>query len=482
MAKPTFPDVVLDVEARPGSTGERPEPDTPFRVLICGDFSGRTNRGVFEPGAPARRAIAIDRDNFDEVLKKLRPELRIALAGDGSPALAVRFGELEDFHPDRLFQGVELFRALRETRDKLSDSATFAAAAAALQPAEPAPAPPPTSLAPISLDDLIDETVAAETGRALDDWSALIRDIVAPHLVPGADPRQAEMIAQVDSATSEAMRALLHQPAFQELEAAWRAVFFLVQRLETGVDLKLYLLDVSKAELAAELDAARDNLRLSEIWRIVVEQTVGTPGAQPWAVVAGNYSFDQSPADLKLLARMGAIAREAGAPFLAAAAQRMLENIAGGAFRQIRKLPQARWIGLTLPRFLLRLPYGKDTSPAEQFVFEEAPPPPGHDSYLWGNPAFACVCLLGEAFNRAGWEMRPGSVGEIGGLPLHVFEDGGEKKSKPCAEVLMTEQGAEALLDHGIMPLASLRDRDVVRLVRFQSIADPLAPLAGRWG
>ena len=482
MAKPSFADVVLDVDPRSRPAGERAEPDTPFRVQILGDFSGRANRGVFEAGAPGRRPIPIDRDNFDEVLKKLRPELRLPLAGSEAPALAIRFGELDDFHPDRLFQGVELFRALRDTRDRLSDSATFAATAAALQPAEPAPPPPAAASASISLDELIEETASAQTARALDDWSALIRDIVAPHLVPGADPRQAEMIAQVDSATSDVMRALLHQPAFQELEAAWRAVFFLVQRLETGAALQLHLLDVSKAELAAELDAARDDLRLSQTWRVVVEQTVHSSGTPPWAVVAGNFFFDQSPGDLKLLARMGVIAREGGAPFLAAAGQRMLENIAAGAFRQIRKLPQARWIGLALPRFLLRLPYGKDTSPVEQFAFEEAPPPPEHDSYLWGNPAFACVCLLGEAFSRAGWEMRPGSIGEIGGLPLHVYQEDGESKSKPCAEVLMTEQGAEALLDNGIMPLASLRDQDVVRLVRFQSIADPLAALAGRWG
>ncbi len=480
MAKPSFADAVLDVEPQAKPLGERPEPDIPFRILILGDFGGRANRGVFEPGVKGRRPIPIDRDNFDETLKKMRPELKLPLAG--SSALSLRFGELDDFHPDRLFEQLDLFRALRETRDKLADSATFAATAAALLPAEPEPPPPPATSASISLDDLIEESSREGTARALDDWSALIRDIVAPHLVPGADPRQGELIAQVDAATGEAMRVLLHHPAFQELEAAWRSVFFLVRRLETGTALKLFLLDVSKSELSAEFDAARDDLRISDTWRVLVDETVGSPGGLPWAAVAGNYFFDQSAGDLKLLARMGAIAREAGAPFLAAAGQRMLEDIAGGAFRQIRKLPQARWIGLSLPRFLLRLPYGQDTAPLERFSFEEIPLPPAHDSYLWGNPAFACVYLLGEAFSRAGWEMRPGSAAEIDGLPLHTYKEDGESKTKPCAEVLMTEQGAEALLDHGIMPLASLRDRDAVRLVRFQSIADPLAPLAGRWG
>ncbi|HEY1207391.1 MAG: type VI secretion system contractile sheath large subunit [Bryobacteraceae bacterium] len=482
MSKPSsFADVELAVNPGAEPQAQRLEPETPFRVLILGDFSGRANRGVFETRAGTRRAVRIDRDSFDAVFEKLRPELLFPLAGSPSPALAIRFKELDDFHPDRLFERVDVFQALRELREKLSDSATFAAAAAALRPAE-AP-PPPAAPAKITLDDLLDDSNGGSAGpaRALDDWSAMLHELVAPHLVPGADPRQVELIARVDAATSEAMRALLHQPAFQELEAAWQALFFLVRRLETGPELKLYLLDVSKAELAAELETARDDLRHSELWRMVVEESVGTLGGQPWAILAGSYSFSQSPGDLKLLARLGAIAREAGAPFLAATSPRMLENITAGAFSQIRKLPQAPWIGLALPRFLLRLPYGKDTAPVELFAFEEFGPAPEHESYLWGNPAFACVYLLGEAFRQAGWDMQPGLAREIDGLPLHVYKEDGESKVKPCAEVLMTEEGAEALLENGVMPLASIRDRDAVRLIRFQSIADPLAPLAGRW-
>jgi type VI secretion system protein ImpC len=482
MSKPSsFADVELDVNPGPKVRPQPVEPEAPFRVLILGDFSGRANRGVFETRPGTRRAVRVDRDNFDTVIEKLRPELIFPLAGGQSPALAIRFKHLDDFHPDRLFEQLDVFQALRGLREKLSDSATFAAAARALEPAEPPP--PPSRPAKITLDDLLDESDASSAGpaRALDDWSAMLRDIVAPHLVPGVDPHQAELIAKVDVATSDAMRVLLHQPAFQELEAAWQAVYFLIRRLETGPELKLYLLDVSKVELAAELEAARDDLRLSDLWRIAVEETVGASGGQPWAVLAGDYSFGPSPGDLKLLARVGAIAREAAAPFLAATSPRMLENITSGAFGQIRKLPQARWIGLALPRFLLRLPYGKETSPVEQFAFEEVGPAPEHEAYLWGNPAMACAYLLGEAFNRQGWDMQPGVVREIDGLPLHVYKEDGEAKVKPCAEVLMTEESAEALLENGIMPLASLRDRDTIRLIRFQSIADPPAPLVGRW-
>jgi type VI secretion system protein ImpC len=153
----------------------------------------------------------------------------------------------------------------------------------------------------------------------------------------------------------------------------------------------------------------------------------------------------------------------------------------GEAFRAVRGSAAARWIGLALPRFLLRLPYGKETDSTETFAFEEMPSPPEHERYLWGHPALACAYLLGEAFTRAGWQMRPGMVADIDGLPLHVYRDGPEKQLKPCAEVLLTEDAAELLLERGFMPLISFRGTDRVRVFRFQSIASPLAALAGRW-
>jgi len=117
----------------------------------------------------------------------------------------------------------------------------------------------------------------------------------------------------------------------------------------------------------------------------------------------------------------------------------------------------------------------------EGFEFEEMPGVPDHQAYLWGNPAFTCVQVLAEAFANDGWEMRPGAGAQIDGLPLHVYEAEGEQQVKPCAEVLLTEREIDWILDRGYMALASIRDRDAVRLVRFQSIAKPLARLSGRW-
>lgn len=499
----------IDVSVGRAAVAEPPEAEEPFQIALLGDFSGRANRGLRDTRLSLRHPILIDRDNFDQVLARLGVELRLPVGGAEGQQLAIRFRELDDFQPDRLFERLELFQALRRTRNELLDPATYQRAAEALRAPEPPqpPSPPPERAAPVSLDDLLQQNVQATESRApgagaarplRDEWSQLLHDIVAPHVVPGAPPEQARLVAEVDAAIGAQMRALLHHPDFQALEAAWRAVFFLVRRLETGPQLELHLLDISKAELAADLAAAEDPRR-SETRKLLVERTVGTPGASLWAALVGNYTFEATPGDCGLLAGLASIAREAGAPLLAAASARFLgcESLArtpdpdewqqpldaetSRALEELRRRRESAWLGLALPRFLLRLPYGKETYPTEQFDFEEMPGGPVHQDYLWGNPAFACACLLGEAFSRYGWSLRPGQVRELDGLPTHVYVEAGEPVVKPCAEVLLTERAAEAILDRGPMPLVSVRGRDAARLFRFQSMADPAASLAGRW-
>jgi type VI secretion system protein ImpC len=220
---------------------------------------------------------------------------------------------------------------------------------------------------------------------------------------------------------------------------------------------------------------------------------VATPGADPWAILAGIYTFGDDPVELGMLGRLAKIAGVAGAPFIAAADERLAgyellaqSKITGNAegrrvWETLRKQPEAAFICLALPRFLLRLPYGEETDPIACFEFEEMEARPNHDHYLWGNPSIACACLLAQAFSESGWEMRPGIIRDIEDLPLHVYKEKGESKTKPCAEVTLTETAAEAILERGLMPLLSLMDRDTVRLARFQSVADPPASLAGRW-
>jgi type VI secretion system protein ImpC len=332
--------------------------------------------------------------------------------------------------------------------------------------------------------------------RPTTDWEAVVQQIVAPYMVPGADPQQPELIARVDEATGSHMRALLHHPDFQAVEAAWRAVNFLVRRLETDRNLKVYLLDFSREELADDL-AAGEGQRTGAVHKLLVEQTIGTAGGQPWAVLIGNYTFAATAEDILVLLRLARVARQAGAPLLAGAHASIFgcaslgdtpdpddwqEPPAREVWDTLRRLPEAAYLGLAAPRFLLRLPYGKSAGTAEQFRFEEFPGgTPRHEELLWGNSAFACALLIGQAFSQDGWGFKPGMIDEIDGLPAYVYDDDGEQVLKPCAEVLLVDRAVARLVDAGLMPVRSVKGSDVIRIPRFHALASPQGPLAGRW-
>lgn len=493
--------IAVDLEKR----AVKPQPETLFRILLVGDFSGRTSRGE---GNPARlRPVAIDRDNINAVLERLQVEIALPLAGKKQGPVTIGFAEMDDFHPDRIYQRLDIFAELRDMREALDDPAALAMLSDELREQPPAtemtPMPPPAPEGVGLLDQIIDQTTHSSSrqmsqrpGSQLD---SLVRELVRPHLVAKAHPRRQEMRDAVDRASGELLRLILSHPHFQAMEAAWRGLDFLVTRLETAEQLGVYLLDMSKEELAVDL-AGDSDLRKSAIFRLLVEEAVQTPGGVPWAVVAGCYSLEKTMADIGLLARMAQVAGVAGAPFIAAASDRMLcgrslhqtpdpddwhpqpEPAAEEAWQLLRALPEAQYLGLVLPRLLLRLPFGADTEPLDAMPFEElGEEEGGHERYLWGNPVLACALLLGQAFSRQGWQMRPGEVDEIASLPLHVYQQEGESRTTPCAEVVLTQRAAELIMERGFMPLLSFVNQDRVRLARFQSIAEPPTRLAGPW-
>ncbi len=497
----------VNLRASEESADARPTSETPFCIAILGDFSGRENRGLTEPKAVGeRRPYLIDRDNFDEVLLKLRPELQLPTES-GKP-LVFRFSQFDDFHPDRLFEN-EAFQKLKALRERVQDSSAFAEIAEelGLRPSLAAPesesprisAPSPVRLASGSLlDEMIEQTesrVALEPARKTGEIQEFARQLAAKYSVSAPDPRQPDVVAAVDRAIGDTMRAILHHPDFQALEAIWRATLLLVRQIETGPQLKIYLIDISKRELAADL-AVSEDLRKSGIFRLLVEKAIDTPGGDPWSVVVGNFKFGSGSEDIDLLAKLAAISQRAGTAFLGEADPALLgcssleaaphprdwsESKAQESWKQLRLRPESASVALALPRFLLRLPYGQETSPLEAFEFEEFPGPPSHSGYLWGNSAFAVALLLGQSFSEAGWEMRPGSLSQIENLPLHTYRVEGDSQLKPCAEVLLTEEAVERILDDGLIPLVSYKGRDSVRVGRFQSIAEPNRPLAGSW-
>ncbi len=453
--------VMLDVNA--GSPAEQAKPvemeaapGDPFRILILGDFSG----SEYRPALAGRKPVRVDRDNFDDVLRKMNPRV---------DALKLSFTELADFDPDSIFRRCEVFQN------------TAPAARVETPPAPtPARAPIQADVERLTSGSLLDDIVgqadepAAGRPRPRDEMQSLVERVVAPHLAPREDPAAADARQRAMQTHQARMRAILHHGKFQALEAAWRALDLLVRDLNSEEGLSIHILDVTKQEAAEDLDDDRGRL-----YRVLVEETVGTPGGQPWAVIIGNYGFDRSEEDIATLARLAGLARGAGAPFLAEGEPPgEAESAAWSALRAHR---DARWLGLALPRFLGRLPYGRLTYAIESFPFEEIEGAPNHSDFLWLNPAFACALLLGRSYNDQGWALRAGADREISGMPYFTFERDGETQAKPCAEVLLTDSEIEYLQEQGLMALASIKNRDAVFLMRFQSIAEPLAALAGRW-
>jgi type VI secretion system protein ImpC len=310
--------------------------------------------------------------------------------------------------------------------------------------------------------------------------------MVAPYIVPAADPREHAMTCAVDEALSASMRALLHHPDFQALESLWRSVDFLVRRLETGQDLEIVLYDISAEELAADLSKG-DALDQCGLYDLLIDQPAGDVNQGPLSAVIGLYTFERTPPHAELLGRLARIVAEAPAAFLSAVGADCLDQdpkdlhpLIKESWKALGNMPEAGYLGLASPRFLLRLPYGGRTEPVECFEFEEFTPKTGLRGMLWGNPAVIAALLLGESFASHGSTMNLGSVLGAGDMPFYFFTDpDGDQVALPCTERMMTERLSTLLTRQGLIPLVCMKGMPEVRLGGFGSIAGH--PLAGPW-
>lgn len=432
-----------------GRAGRPRDGSEPMRLLVLGDFSGRAL--AERPPLASRPTQRVDIDNLDDVMQRLGPRLSV-------PAGEIRFRQIDDFHPDRLYARLDLFQGLRQARTSPTAGSDDLLGRLLGKPTEPSAAP-------------------AAPASGLD---ALIRDIVAPHIVKDTSAETKPYLAAVDAAIAEQMRTLLHDPAFQSLEAAWRGVQRLTSSLELDEHLQLHLFDVTREELLADVVAAQGKVAQTGLYRALVDRWRNVPGGEGWSALVGLIHFGPSDADIGLLAALSLIASQAGGPLLAGADWALAGDEAGtlAGWKALRRSEGAPWIGLAAPRLLLRLPYGKGSDPIEAFAFEEFVGPPVHEEFLWGNASLAMALLIGRAFTARGWDMEPGDEREIGDLPAYTFVRDGEREMQACGERFLTESEIEMLLKAGLVPIASRRDRNAVVVIRFQSVSDPPAPLA----
>lgn len=510
----------VSLTAYPGAQPSQQRHDTPCTVLIVGDFSGRANRGVETDGADIQlRALhRVDRDNDDSVMEKVGVSLRLQLDEGQTPPVELVFEEMDDFHPEQIFYRTAIFKALRKSRQQLLDPETAAKIVGRLSEGKALSSetenPVRSQPSDATTIDLSGQTTAGLLDQVLDasspdpaapghpkpqtDWDRFLRAIVGPHLVPDIGDEQDAMVAAVDRSISETMRSILHHPDFQAVESAWRALRFCLRRLETDEALKIYLLDATQKEVAADLTANED-IRDTALYKKLNSVVLADSRQAPWSLLAGAYTFSRKKTDAVTLARLGAMGQILGAPFVGAGDTDLVgaQSLAGhpdpsdwnlegnpkdeNAWRVLRTLPEAAWVGLAIPRFIIRWPYGEKTDPVDAFDFEEIAGPANHEDYLWANPVFALIQVFGRTFTQLGWDWSRGMAAGIDDLALIVVADGEEKAVKPCAEVFLSERALEILIANGLMPLVSFKDAGRIRLARFQSIAEPPVLLQGPW-
>jgi type VI secretion system protein ImpC len=304
------------------------------------------------------------------------------------------------------------------------------------------------------------------------------------------------MVAEIDKKLSEQINAIMHHPDFQQLEGAWRGLHYLVSNSETDEMLKIRVFNVSKKDLHKTLKrfkgAAWDQ---SPLFKKLYEEEYGTLGGEPFGCLVGDYYFDHGPQDVELLGELAKIAAAGHAPLLASASPTVFQmeswqelsnprdltkifqipEYAG--WRSLRESDDARYVGLSMPRFLARRPYGAKTNPVEEFDFEEDANGPDARKYTWANSAYAMAVNINRSFKSYGWCSRIRGIesgGDVQGLPTHTFptDDGGVDMRCPT-EIAISDRREAELAKNGFMPLVYKKNTDFAAFIGAQSLHKP---------
>lgn len=307
----------------------------------------------------------------------------------------------------------------------------------------------------------------------------------------------ASIIAEIDRKLSEQINLILHHNEFQALESAWRGLHHLVFSTETDEMLKLRFMDISKDDLRRSMKrykgVAWDQ---SPLFKKVYEEEYGQLGGEPYGCLVADYFFDHTASDVDLLASVAKVAASAHMPFIAGASPNVLQmdtwqelsnprdltkiftqNLEYAAWNSLRQSEDSRYIGLAMPRFLARLPYGINTNPVDAFHFEETTDGADHSQYVWANAAYAMAVNINRSFKEYGWcSLIRGveSGGVVEGLPCHTFpsDDGGVDIKCPT-EIAISDRREAELAKNGFIPLVHRKNTDYAAFIGAQSLQKP---------
>lgn len=350
------------------------------------------------------------------------------------------------------------------------------------------------------LDTIVEEGRMGKDEGARERGKDLVKEFVAQVLdgsmtvTKDAETMINQRIAQIDHLLSIQVNEIMHHASFQKLEASWRGLKYLLDQSETNDKLKIKVLNVSKRELLKDLQRAPE-FDQSALFKKVYEEEFGVFGGAPFAAMIGDYEFGKGPEDIELLERISQTAAGAHAPFLSAASpeffnlesystldaprdlSKVFDSTEYAKWKSFRASEDSRYVGLTAPRMLLRLPYGRKTKQVDAFQYEEDVDGTDHNKYLWGNAAYALGTRLTNAFALYGWCAAIRGVeggGLVEGLPVHNFyTDDGDLAMKCPTEVQITDRREKELADQGFIPLVHSKGNDFAAFFSVQSCQKP---------
>lgn len=289
-----------------------------------------------------------------------------------------------------------------------------------------------------------------------------------------------QYIAKIDDTLSRQLDKIMHHESFQRIESAWRSLKYLVDRTDFKANVRIELLDCTKQDLADDFEDAPDTTQ-SGMYKHIYVQEYDTPGGEPVSAVISNYEFDAGAQDIALLTELSRVAAATHCPFIGSVGHNFfkkgdindlpkvhdLENYMDRAeyirWRTFRESEDARYIGLTLPRFLLRLPYGKENNPVRAFNYEEQVSAEGSENYLWGNSSYAFAANMSRSFKENGWCVNirgPESGGKVENLPIHLYDAGKGLQGKIPTEIIIPETRELEFAELGFIPLSYYKNSD----------------------
>lgn len=304
------------------------------------------------------------------------------------------------------------------------------------------------------------------------------------------------LIAAIDKKLSDQMNLILHHEDFQKLEGSWRGLKYLVDNSDPDEMLKIRVMNISKNDLRKTMRRYKGTgWDQSPIFKKLYEEEYGQFGGEPYGCLVGDYHFDHSAPDVELLGEMARVAAAAHAPFISGASPAIMQmnswqelsnprdltkifsNTEYAAWRGLRDSDDSKYVGLAMPRYLSRMPYGASTNPVEEFAFEEDTEGGSHAKYTWSNSAYAMAANINRSFKEYGWCTSIRGVesgGVVTDLPAHTFptDDGGVDLKCPT-EIAISDRREAELAKNGFMPLVHRKNTDVAAFIGAQSLNKP---------